>query len=79
MKLTIRELVIALAEFPADTEIRIGDVSEADDLHCSVGKIVDRGGCIILIHGDEGLWKDETLASTILSQQVWPEEDVSED
>ena len=62
-----------------DMEVRIGDVSEGDDLHCSVGKIVMRGGYIVIVHGDEGLWKDETLASTILSQQLWPEEDVSED
>ena len=62
-----------------DMEVRIGDVSEGDDLHCSVGKVIVRSGCIVFVHGDEGLWKDETLASTILSQQLWPEEDVSED
>lgn len=60
-------------------DVRIGDVSEGDDLHCSVGKVVVRGGCVVLVPGDDDVWKDETLASTILSQQLWPEEDVSED
>ncbi|MCK5644859.1 MAG: hypothetical protein KAJ19_28930 [Gammaproteobacteria bacterium] len=62
-----------------DMEVRIGDVSEADDLHCSVGKVVMRGGCIVLVPGDDDVWKDEALASTILSQQLWPEEEENKD
>lgn len=58
-----------------DVQVRIGDVSEEDELHCSVGRIVKRNDCIILVPGDDDVWKDETVASTILSQQLWPEEE----
>ncbi len=74
----VRMLTVPESE-TADMEVRIGDVSEGDDLHCSVGKVVVRGGCVVLVPGDDDIWKDETLASTILSQQLWPEEDASED
>lgn len=84
--MNLRDLVISVTNLPADVvekmgdqEVRIGDVAEGDDLHCSVGKAVYRNGCIILVPGDDDVWKDETLASEILSTQLWPEEEPSED
>jgi hypothetical protein len=74
MMLTVRELIAMLpvteAE-AADMEVRIGDVAEADDLHCSVGRVVKRAGCIVLVPGDDDVWKDETLSSTILMEHLW--------
>lgn len=77
--LTAGELMQALAALPRDTEVRLGDVSEQDELHCSVGKIKHRAGYAILIHGSDEIWRDETLASEVLAEQLWPEEDESED
>lgn len=84
--MNLRDLVVAVTSLPddvvekmGDLEVRIGDVAEGDDLHCSVGKAVYRNGCIVLVPGDDDVWKDETLASEILSVQFWPEEEPSED
>ncbi len=77
--LTIRDLAMAIASYPAATEVRVGDVSEGHDLHCSVKKVVLRGRCIVLVPGDDDVWKDETLSSEILMESLWPEEEVSED
>ena len=73
--LTTGELIAMLAQLPRDTEVRIGDVAEQDDLHCSVGKVKHRNAMVIIIHGDDEIWKDETLASQVLAEQLWPEED----
>lgn len=75
----INVLVVEGDESMQNMDVRIGDVSEGDDLHCSVGKVIVRGGCVVLIPGDDDVWKDETLASTILAQQLWPEETEEED
>lgn len=77
--LTSRKLIEAIRSLSVDTEIRIADVAEQDDLHCSVGRVVFRNGCIILVPGDDQVWKDETLASLVRSETLWPEEDDSED
>ena len=72
--LTMRELNAAISKFPTDTEVRIGDVAEGHDLHCSVGEIVFRNGCIVLVPGNDDIWRDETLSSEILMENLWPEE-----
>lgn len=76
--LTMKELMAALAPLPADTEVRIGDVSEGDDLHVSVDRVVLRSGCVVLVPGEDDIWRDETLSSEILMSQLWPKEDDSE-
>lgn len=76
--LTVRDLMLVLNKLPADMEVRIGDVAEQDELHCSVGRVVERSGMVIFITGGT-LWRDETLASSIHAEQLWPEEDSSED
>lgn len=75
----INMLVVEGDDSMQTMDVRIGDVSEEDDLHCSVGRVVLRNNCVIFVTGDDDVWKDETVASTILSQQLWPEEDSSED
>lgn len=78
--LTIRELVIALAQLDPEAEVRIGDVSEGDDLHCSVGRVIIRSQKLVLVPGDDDVWKDETLSSIFHSELLWPkEEEESED
>lgn len=77
--LTTGELIKVLVKLPADTEVRIGDVAEQDDLHCSVGKVQHRSEKVILITGGDQIWRDETLASSIHAEQLWPEEDSSGD
>jgi len=66
------ELAHAIAKLPIDTEIRIGDVSEGHDLHCSVGAVVVRNGCVVLVPGDDDVWRDETLSSEVLMERIWP-------
>lgn len=73
------ELIAVLAAMSPTTEVRIGDVAEQDDLHCSLGKVVHRNGVVILVTGPDEIWKDETLASLVLSETLWPKEDESED
>jgi hypothetical protein len=77
--LTSGELMKILAPLPADTEVRIGDVAEQDELHCSTGKVMHRSRMVIFITGSDEIWRDETLASEVLAEQLWPEEDSSED
>lgn len=77
--MNVKELTQVLSSLPEDTEIRIGDVAEQDDLHCSLGKVVHRNGVVVLITGSDEIWKDETLASLVLSETLWPKEDESED
>lgn len=77
--ITAKQLIDALIQVPRDAQVRIGDVSEGDDLHCSVGKVIVRNGNVILVHGDDEVWKDETLASLIISETLWPKEEASED
>ncbi len=77
--MNVKELTQVLSSLPEDTELRIGDVAEQDDLHCSLGKVVHRNGVVILITGSDEIWKDETLASLVLSETLWPKEDESED
>jgi hypothetical protein len=72
--LTAGRLMKLLAGVPRDMEIRIGDVSEQDDLHCSVGRVIRRSGCVVLDPGDDDVWRDETLSSEILAENLWPEE-----
>lgn len=81
--ITVLDLVKLLTVPDSETagmEVRIGDVSEGDDLHCSVGRIVKRGGCIVLVPGDDDIWKDEMLSSNILMEHLWPpkEEDIED-
>jgi len=71
---TAAELISCLAVLPRDTEIRIGDVSEGDDLHCSVGGVVLRSERVVLVPGDDDVWKDETISSTIHMKRLWPED-----
>lgn len=81
--MNIRDLVnIFAVEVPNtydEMEVRIGDVVEGSDLHCSVGTIEMRGNCVVLTPGDDDVWKDETVASAQMSKQLWPEELDSED
>ena len=77
--ITMQELMTALASKPTDTEVRIGDVSEGHDLHCSISEVVFRNGCIVLVPGDDDIWKDETLSSQVLMEQLFPKEVKSED
>ena len=77
--MNVKELTQVLSSLPEDTELRIGDVAEQDDLHCSLGKVVHRNGVVILITGSDEIWKDETLASLVLSETLWPKADESED
>ncbi len=69
----IRELVKILntKTKSASMEVRIGDVAEGSDLHCSVGIIEMRGNCIVLTPGDDDVWKDETVASAQMSEHLW--------
>ena len=76
--LTANQLINLLLSVPDDAEVRIGDVSEGDDLHVSVGALVLRSQCVVLVPGDDDIWKDETLASEVLSQKLWPEEEADE-
>jgi len=69
-----KQLMAVLAPLPADTEVRVGDVSEGHDLHVSVGEAVLRGQSVVLVPGDDDIWKDETLSSEILMSQLWPKE-----
>jgi hypothetical protein len=73
--LTAGDLILALAALPRDTEIRIGDVSEGDDLHVSVDRVVLRSQCAVLVPGEDDIWRDEQLASEILMRQLWPKEE----
>ncbi len=66
------EDVLMRADVKGSLEVRIGDVAEGSDLHCSVGKLVIRGGALVLVPGDDAVWKDETVASDVQSVQVWP-------
>ncbi len=54
-----------------DVDVRIGDVAEGSDLHCSVGVVELRGNCIVLTPGDDDVWKDETVASAQMSEHLW--------
>jgi hypothetical protein len=54
-------------------EVRVGDVAEGSDLHCSVGEVVVRGNCLVVVPGDDRVWKDETLATEVLSETLWPQ------
>ena len=72
------ELIAVLAAMNPNEEVRIGDVAEQDDLHCSLGKVVHRNGVVVLITGNDEIWKDETLASLVLSETLWPKEEESE-
>lgn len=72
--MNIKQLMAALAPLPSGMEVRVGDVSEGHDLHCSVGEVVRRGESVVLVPGDDGVWQDETLSSEILMEQLWPEE-----
>jgi hypothetical protein len=65
-------LIRLLYTRPADMEVRIGDVAEGSDLHCSVGKVEMRGNCIVLTPGEDDVWKDEMLASAQLAEHLWP-------
>lgn len=76
--MNIKELIAVLQQLPDDTEVRIGDVAEQDDLHCSLGKVVHRNGVAVLVTGSDEIWKDETLASLVLSETLWPREEESE-
>lgn len=67
-----------LKPLSADTEIRVGDVAEGHDLHCSVGEVVLRSQCVVFVVGDDEIWKDETLSSEIHMKRLWPEEEDSE-
>jgi len=75
--MTIRDLAIAISQLPPETEVRVGDVAEGHDLHCSTGEVVLRGRCIVLVPGNDDVWQDETLSSEILMQRLWPEEEES--
>lgn len=78
--MNVKELTNVLSWLPEDTEDRIGDVAEQDDLHCSLGKVVHRNGVVVLVTGSDEIWKDETLASLVLSETLYPtEEEESED
>lgn len=74
-KLMLKEFITSVVDQSASLEIRIGDVAEGSDLHCSVGRIELRGNCIVLTPGDDDVWKDETVASAQLSEHLWPNEE----
>ncbi len=65
------DLVRILLKQPEDIEIRIGDVSEGSDLHASVGAVIYRGGGLVLLPGDDDIWKDETLATKNISEILY--------
>ena len=70
--LNVHDLVNTVAKKPTELEVRIGNVAEGSDLHCSVGKVELRGGCIVLTPDDDDVWKDETVASAQLAERLWP-------
>ena len=74
-KLTVRDLMDKLRFVSQEAEVRIGDVSEKSDLHVSVGAVEHRSQCVVLTPGDDDIWKDETLASNIIGETLWPEEE----
>jgi len=76
--MNVKQLMAVLAPLPADTEIRVGDVSEGHDLHVSVGEAVLRSEAIVLVPGDDNIWRDETLSSEINMTRLWPEEEEGE-
>ena len=65
------QLVKILLKQPEDIELRVGDVSEGSDLHASVGAVVMRGGGLVLLPGDDDIWRDETLATKNLSEILY--------
>ncbi len=75
MMLSVRDLLNAVTKKPVELEVRIGDVAEGSDLHCSVEVAELRGGCLVLTPGGDDVWKDETVASEMLAEQLWPEEE----
>lgn len=77
--MNIRELAIVIGAHDGDMEVRIGDVAEGHDLHCSVGQVVKRAGCIVLVPGDDDVWRDETLSSEVLMEILWPEQEEEEE
>ena len=60
-----------IAEGHGDFDVRVGDVAEKDDLHGGVGSVVKKGECLVINPGDSTLWKDETVASETLSEELW--------
>ena len=72
--MNIKELFKALLEEDTSMEVRIGDVAEGDELHCSVGRVIRRGSRIIIVPGDDDIWYDETVATEVLAEELWPEE-----
>ena len=71
--LTTGALIKLLHRLPVDTEVRIGDVAEQDDLHCSLGKVQYRSKKVILITGNDQIWRDETLASSVHAERLGEE------
>jgi hypothetical protein len=74
--MTVEELLGALAKHSRTRnalamEVRVGDVAEGSDLHCSVGEVVVRGNCLVVVPGNDRVWKDETLATEVLSETLW--------
>jgi len=67
----LRELFNVLMKEDTGMEVRVGDVAEGDDLHCSVGRVVVRGGCVIISPGDDDVWKDESIASSVGSKVLY--------
>lgn len=72
--LTTGELIKVLVKLPVDTEVRIGDVAEQDDLHCSTGKVQFRSNKVILITGNDQIWRDETIASSVHAELLWEDD-----
>ena len=77
--LTVNELINTLLTVNDNVEVRIGDVAEGHDLHCSIGQVVERAGCVVFVPGDDDVWKDETLSSEVLMKILWPEIEEEED
>lgn len=69
--MNVQELIRLLTKRSASMEVRIGDVAEGSDLHCSVGIVELRGNCIILTPGDDDVWKDESVASAQMAEHLW--------
>jgi len=57
MTLTARDLYRLIGDVRSDTEVRIGDVAEGDELHCSVGRVMRQTNEAYALADDMMVWK----------------------
>lgn len=78
MAMTVSQFQNILEKLNPDTEVRIGDVVEGSNFHCTVGVVELRNASLVITPGSDLIWKDEHAASAQLSKQLWPDVDEEE-